>query len=121
LTQDKSVLIFNDEQVLKSEEGVKMKANSELRRGERFYFETPVLLEDNRTGFHYDGLLFNYSKSGMYLETDYAPRPSRKIRIKINNLPDTSAPKKYLAEVRWRQPLFDKKSSYSYGIGVKHF
>ncbi len=121
MTQDKSVLIFNDEQVLKSEEGVKMKANSEFRRGERFYFETPVLLEDNRTGFHYDGLLFNYSKSGMYLETDYAPRPSRKIRIKINNLPDTSAPKKYLAEVRWRQPLFDKKSSYSYGIGVKHF
>ena len=121
MTQDKSVLIFNDEQVLKSEEGVKMKANSEYRRSERFYFETPVLLEDNRTGFHYDGTMFNHSQHGMYIETDYAPRPSRKIRIKINNLPDTSAPKKYLAEVRWRQPLSKKASTYSYGIGVKHF
>ena len=98
-----------------------MKAISELRRGERFYFETPVLLEDNRTGYRYEGTMFNYSKSGMYLETDYAPRPSRKIRIKINNLPDTSAPKKYLAEVRWRQPLPKKTSTYSYGIGVKYF
>jgi hypothetical protein len=101
--------------------GVKLKANSELRRGERFYFETPVLLEDNRTGYRYEGTMFNYSKSGMYLETDYAPRPSRKIRIKINNLPDTSAPKKYLAEVRWRQPLSKKASTYSYGIGVKYY
>jgi hypothetical protein len=121
LTGCKTVLTFNDEPVLKPKEGAKMMANSELRNGERFYFETPVLVEDNRTGYRYDGTMFNYSRGGMYLETDYAPRPSRKIRIKINNLPDTSAPKKYLAEVRWRQPLFDKKSSYSYGIGVKHF
>lgn len=121
MTQAKSVLTFNDEQVLKSEEGVKMKANSEFRNGERFYFETPVLLEDNRTGYRYDGTMFNYSKSGMYLETDYAPRPSRKIKIKVSNLPNSPSPRSYLAKVRWRQPLVDKASSYSYGIGVKYF
>jgi hypothetical protein len=97
-----------------------MKAISELRNGERFYFETPVLVEDKRTGYRYDGTMFNYSKSGMYLETDYAPRPSRKIRIKINNLPEFPSPRKYAAEVRWRQPLTAKASAYSYGIGVKY-
>ena len=100
-------------------EGVKMKAISELRNGERFYSETPVSVEDNRTGYRYDGTMFNYSKSGMYLETDYAPRPSRKIKIKVNNLSDFPSPRKYAAEVRWRQPLMKQASAYSYGIGVK--
>ncbi|MEE4261869.1 MAG: PilZ domain-containing protein [Desulfobacteraceae bacterium] len=98
-----------------------MKAISELRNSERFYFETPVLIEDNRTGYRYEGTVFNHSKSGMYLETDYAPRPSRKIRIKVSDLSDSSSPRKYDAEVRWRQPLSKKASSYSYGIGVKFF
>ncbi len=98
-----------------------MKAISETRNGERFNFEAPVLIEDNRTGYRYDGTMFNYSTSGMYLETDYAPRPSRKIRIKVNKLTDLLPSRSYLAEVRWRQPLFEKASSYSYGIGVKYF
>ena len=96
-----------------------MKAISELRNGERFYSEMPVSVEDKRTGYRYDGTMFNYSKSGMYLETDYAPRPSRKIRIKVNNLPDFPSPRNYAAEVRWRQPLTTKESASSYGIGVK--
>jgi hypothetical protein len=97
-----------------------MKAISELRNGERFYFERPVSVEDQRTGYRYDGTMLNYSKSGMYLETDYAPRPSRKIKIKVNNLPDFSSPRKYAAEVRWRQPLTTQTSAFSYGIGVKY-
>jgi hypothetical protein len=105
--------------VLIQKEDIKMKAISELRNGERFYFETPVLVEDNRTGYRYDGTMFNYSKSGMYLESDYAPRPSRKIRIKVNSLSDPPPPRKYSAEIRWRQPLTTKASTYSYGIGVK--
>ena len=97
-----------------------MKAISNPRNGERFYFETPVSIEDNRTGYRYDGTMLNYSKSGMYLETDYAPHPSRKIRIKVNNLSGFPSPQKYAAEVRWRQPLTAKASAYSYGIGVKY-
>lgn len=96
-----------------------MKAISELRNDERFNFEAPVLVEDNRTGYRYDGTMFNYSRCGMYLETDYAPRPSRKIRINVNNLPNSSSPQNLLAEVRWRQPLPQKKSGYSFGLGVK--
>jgi hypothetical protein len=100
--------------------GIEMKAISELRNGERLYFETPVLVEDTRTGYCYDGTMFNHSKGGMYLETDYAPRPSRQIQIKVNDLSDSSSPRNYNAEVRWRQPLMKKASTYAFGIGVKY-
>ena len=97
-----------------------MKAISELRNSERLYLEAPVSVEDNRTGYRYDGTMFNYSKSGMYLESDYAPRPGRKIRIKVNKLPNPSSPRNYLAEVRWRRPIPRKSSPWAYGTGVKH-
>jgi len=97
-----------------------MKAISELRSGERFYLEAPVSIEDIRTGYRYDGTMFNYSKSGMYLKSEYAPRPGRKVRINVNKLPSFSSPRNCFAEVRWRQPTKIKASAYSYGIGVKY-
>ena len=106
--------------MLIQKEGIDMKPISELRNGERFNFKAPVSLEDNRTGYRYDGTMFNYSRNGMYLETDYAPRPSRKIKINVDNLPGSSAPRRLFAEVRWRQPLPGKKSGYAFGIGVKY-
>ena len=97
-----------------------MKAISELRNSERFYLQTPVSVEDNRTGYRYDGTMFNHSTGGMYLESDYAPRPGRKIRLQVNNLANFSSPENYFAEVRWRQPIKVKASAYAYGIGVKY-
>ena len=120
MTGNKTVLVFNHVNALVRKEGIRMKAISELRNVERFYSKTPVLVEDKRTGYRYEGTMFNYSKSGMYLESDYAPRPSRKIGIKIKSLPDSFSPRSYLAEVRWRQPLSKKASTYGYGIGVKY-
>ena len=120
MTGGKTVLTLNHDYVSACKEGIIMKAVSELRNGERFYLQAPVLIEDNRTEYRYDGTMFNYSKSGMYLETDYAPRPSRKIRINVNGLPAQSSPRSYLAEVRWRQPTSGNVSPYSYGIGVKY-
>ena len=121
MTVAKAVLKLDHNKMLARKEGIYMKAISELRNGERFHFETPVLVEDNRTGYRYDGTMFNYSSSGMYLETDYAPRPNRKIKIKLNKLPDPSFPRKHLAEVKWRQTLPVRTSSYSYGMGVRYF
>ena len=102
-------------------EGIIMKAVPELRNGERFHFKTPVMIEDERTGYRYEGTMLNYSRSGMYLETEYAPRPERKIRIKVNRLPDPASPRKYYAEVRWRKPLPANRPSHSFGMGVKYF
>ena len=115
-----SVLAFNHNNVLRQKEGIDMKAISELRNGERFNFEAPVSIEDNRSGYRYDSTMFNYSRSGMYLETDYALRPNRKIKIKVDSLPSSPAPQNLFAEVRWRQPLPGRKSGYSFGLGVKY-
>jgi hypothetical protein len=90
------------------------------RSSERFELKAPVMLEDFRTGFYYDGIMYNYSADGIYLESDYAPRPGRKIRLKVDGLPDISAPQVYVAEIRWRCPLSENSSSYSYGVGVKY-
>ena len=90
------------------------------RSSERFEYKAPVMLEDFRTGFYYDGTMYNYSPAGMYLESDYAPRPGRKIRLKVNSLPEIATPQEYVAEIRWRCPLFENASSYSYGLGVKY-
>jgi hypothetical protein len=93
------------------------------RDSERFNLEALVMLEDFRTGFYYNGIIYNYSRSGVYFETDYAPRPGRKIRLKFheyNNLPAPSSSLVYTAEIRWRCTLAENSSSYSFGVGAKY-
>jgi hypothetical protein len=90
------------------------------RNSQRFEVEASVMLEDFRTGFYYNGIIYNYSADGVYLESDYAPRPGRKMHLKVNGVNDIFATDLYLAEIRWRQPLFDETSDYSYGIGLQY-
>jgi len=96
-----------------------MNPNPEIRNSERFHFKGTVTLEQRCTRYRYHGTMHNYSGSGMYLESRYAPRPDTKIRIRIDNLPFDSVPNVYFAKIRWRKQLADDDSSYSYGIGVK--
>ena len=91
----------------------------EHRKSERFYHESPVILEDHRTGFKFNGLMQNYSQSGMYVQSDYAPRPDRKIKITVDNLPLSSSPQTFMAQVKWRRVL-NQNSTYGYGIGVQY-
>ena len=91
------------------------------RKSRRIQVETPVMLEDFRTGFYYDGVIYNYSTDGAYLESDYAPRPGRKIQILFEDASEIFASDTYRAEIRWRRPLFENTSDFEYGIGVKYF
>ncbi len=97
-----------------------MTALAYQRNSQRFEVEAPVMLEDFRTGFYYNGIIYNYSADGVYLESDYAPRPDRRIHLKVNGAWDIFATEPYLAEIRWRRPLSDETSDYSYGIGMKY-
>jgi hypothetical protein len=90
------------------------------RSSQRFEIQAPVMLEDFRTGFYYNGIIYNYSADGVYLESAYAPRPGRKVRLKVNGASDIFSNELYLAEIRWRRPLPAKNSDYSYGIGMKY-
>ena len=97
-----------------------MIAFSHNRTSRRIQSEAPVMLEDFRTGFYYKGMLYNYSTEGAYFRSSYAPRPGRKIRIKIDGLPDVFTPHTYLAEIRWRRPLPENSNVYTYGVGIKY-
>lgn len=97
-----------------------MTALAYQRNSQRFEVEALVMLEDFRTGFYYKGTIYNYSADGVYLESGYAPRPGRKMRLKVNGARDIFVTDLYLAEIRWRQPLADDTSDYSYGIGMQY-
>ena len=97
-----------------------MKAIAHKRNSPRFQSEARVMLKDFRTGFYYRGTLYNYSADGGYIESDYAPRPGRKIHVKVDGLPEVFSPHVYLAEVRWRKPLPENPRSYAYGVGIKY-
>ena len=90
------------------------------RASQRFSIEVPVILEDFRTGFYYNGMIYNYSTDGVYLESDYAPRPGRQIRLKVNESHNIFNTDPYLAIIRWRRTLYDDSAEYSYGIGVQY-
>ena len=90
------------------------------RASQRFGIEVPVILEDFRTGFYYNGTIYNYSTDGVYLESDYAPRPGRRIRLKVNESHDIFNTDPYLAVIRWRRSLYDDSAEYFYGIGVQY-
>jgi hypothetical protein len=97
-----------------------MIALANQRNSRRLEVEAPVMLEYFRTGFYYNGIIYNYSADGVYLESDYAPRPGRKIRLQVNGAHDIFLTDLYLAEIRWRGPLSDETSDYSYGIGMQY-
>ncbi len=97
-----------------------MKTFAHQRMSQRFQSEASVLLEDFRTRYHYNGTMYNFSDHGGYVESLYAPRPGRKIHIKVDGVPDVIAPHVYLAEIRWRKPLAENPHSYTYGVGVKY-
>ena len=97
-----------------------MTALAYQRSTQRFEVEAFVMLEDFQTNFHYNGTIYNYSADGVYLESDYAPRPGRKMRIRFNGARDIFDAGLYLAEIRWRQALADDTSDYAYGLGMQY-
>jgi len=97
-----------------------MTALAYQRAGERFQVEAPVMIEDLRTGFPYDGIVCNYCAYGVYVESHYALRPGRILRLKFNGALDIFTARTCLAEVRWRRSLNGQSSHYIYGSGLKY-
>ena len=78
------------------------------------------MVEDHRTGYHFAATMRNYSDDGLYFESEYAPRPERKVRIKVQDPTIVSKLRSHEGVVKWRKPLDKKKSPHPYGIGVKY-
>ena len=80
-----------------------------------------IMFEHYPSGRYYDGKMFNYSRGGMYLESNFAPGIGTEVFIGVENSPYTSGHDVYRAKIVWHARLKASKSLYLYGIGVKYF
>jgi hypothetical protein len=94
--------------------------NGEQRDARRVKHKANILLENFPAGTQYKAKMFNYSRGGLYFESDYAPLPGSEIYIGIERSPYDASPDIYRAQVRWRRQLDAKNSRYTFGVGVKY-
>lgn len=95
-------------------------ADSEKRDAMRVNHRIDILLENLPAGAYYDAQMGNYSRGGMYFESNYAPLPGTEIYIGMEKSPYDASPDLYRAQVRWRRKLLTQDSKYSFGVGVKY-
>jgi Tfp pilus assembly protein PilZ len=97
-----------------------MTQNLENRKNARLDEYRPISVKDLKAGIFHKATMINYSKSGMYFETDSILQPGTEIYLGIENSSDASFVDEFecnLAEIIWRKKL--KKSFYNYGYGIK--
>ena len=96
-----------------------MVANVENRKFARTTQKSPTFVGRLDSGNAHTARMVNYSKDGMYLETDSVIAPEREIFIGFENLPpgfSADAPKGYRARVIWQKKLKDSIFNYGYGV-----
>jgi hypothetical protein len=97
-----------------------MKTKPEHRHNRRYSDKIPLELEDCLTGFRYRAVCYNRSRKGMYVETAYAPRPTRKLRFHLSGT-QRGVPSRQggAVEVRWRRMVSGDSSPAVFGIGLQ--
>jgi Tfp pilus assembly protein PilZ len=94
--------------------------NDEKRKNVRLDEYCPISVKDLKAGIFHKAKMLNYSKNGMYFETDSILQPGANIYLGIENSSHVSFVNEFeckLAEIVWRKKL--KKSFYNYGYGVR--
>ena len=93
----------------------------EKRSDNRNDFKLPVIVEDLK-GIIYKARMVNFSKNGLYIETDWLLQPGTEIYIEMEKSIHASnpfdLPARYRSLILWRAKL--ENASYSYGYGIKH-
>jgi len=94
-------------------------AFTEHRASKRISCDAPVIIENCQTGEHYDGSLYNYSRTGMYVEMDFPLESATVIRIVVGEPKDSSRPNSCQAKTVWCKEIPGAVVLYNYGIGVQ--
>jgi len=98
-----------------------MVKDTENRRAERTDHITPLQVKDLKSDEIYEARMFNYSCSGIYLESDCVYEKGTTIYIGIQRSPysiSSGVLEYYKGEVIWRKDL--KRTLFKHGYGV-HF
>jgi Tfp pilus assembly protein PilZ len=94
--------------------------NHEKRENVRLDEYRPISINDLKAGICHKATMLNYSKNGIYFETDSFLAPGAEIYLGTENSSYASFINEFkckLARIIWRKKL--KKSFYNYGYGVK--
>jgi hypothetical protein len=98
------------------------KDNSESRSSSRFDHETRITLESFEVGVIQKARMHNYSRSGLYFESDFYLVPGAEIYIGIDRSPFPAEPgvyECYRSVIKWRKFLEHSAFDYGYGIELK--
>jgi hypothetical protein len=97
-----------------------MKRAFKKRRGSRIYYWTPITIQESGVYFLYRARLSNYSRSGIYFETDLLLYPEAEVYVGIQDKSHRIFSEdhgSFLVNVIWRKRLTE--SSFKYGYGAK--
>ena len=89
------------------------------RTSKRFDHEAPLIIKNCDNGTYAYGRMYNYSRGGIYFESDAAFKPGTCLRIDIAEPQNRLAADHYYAAVKWCQEIFDPVVLYDYGIGIE--
>ena len=90
--------------------------NIENRKNTRFNHTSSLQVKDSQSGKIHNAKMFNYSREGVYFESDSVLNPGMQVFIGIQNSPYASLPdvlEYHRAEIMWRKKL--KRSFYRFG------
>lgn len=96
-------------------------SRTDRRAHPRHRHKAAIMYEHYRSGRYFEGQMLNYSRGGMYFESDFAPQIGTEIFIGIENSPYTSGHDVYRAKVIWHVKLADPMALCSHGVGVKYY
>ena len=94
--------------------------NFENRDNVRINHNSSLQVKDLQSGKIHKAKMFNYSKEGVYFESDSVLNPGMQVYIGIKNSPHASVPdvlEYHRAEIMWRKKL--KRSFFQFGYGAK--
>ena len=96
--------------------------NTENRSDVRLQHSARIVLEDFEGGVMNEARMVNFSKKGMYFESNFYLVPGIEIFAGINDSPFTSESdvyECYRARIKWRKFLEDSLFDYGYGIEIQ--
>jgi Tfp pilus assembly protein PilZ len=94
--------------------------NAELRSSARIEHSSPIQIKDVQSGNLHKAKMLNFSREGLYFESDSMLNSGMKIYLGIKNSPYATLPdvlEYRRGEIQWRKRL--KQSFYQFGYGVK--
>lgn len=98
-----------------------MDENPENRNNARIDYKSPVMIENLKAGIIYKARMLNYSKHGLYFETDSLLRVGDEVFIGIEYSPYSESQEAYeclQSKIMWSKKL--STSHFNYGYGVKY-